>query len=716
MRAIRRALGALTSALVLSAALPLAGAGADTAPSGPDVSSWQHYGGVGIDWTKVRAAGNSFAIVKATDGASYVNPWFAGDRQAASAAQLAVGAYAFVQPALPISTATTQAQHFAAAIGAQQTAGTLPPVMDLEISNGLSPSDLITWSQQFLETVRSLTGRTPVVYSYPYFWSDSMAGTTALHRYPLWLAAYGRTTPPAPLPGWPAWSLWQYSSTSSVVGISGQVDMSRFAGANAALTSFADGRISTAWPVTAPSAPQSVVARPRLAAADVTWRPADDGGKLPSSYTVTASPGGARTVVSGTLSSATVTGLAPGAAYTFTVRATNSAGTSPSSPSSATVVTGQLPGIPGAPTATPGTASVSLRWPAATGSPSRYLVHRCSTSGCAPATVVLAIAYGTSYVDRQLVNGTRYTYSVSAVNDFGTSPNSSSASAVPVAPPSAPTSLAASGTANSVTLGWAPPASTGGSAITSYAVVVDGAAPVALSATTRTFTRTGLTAGSSHALTVRAGNSAGNGPTAGVTATASGLAPATVSLALRVTLPSSGELLPVVVGAVRTDTGAPLPGRPVTVTFRPAAGAAPAPLHLLTGSTGSVTALLRPVVNGTVTAVLGATSTSSAATQAVPLQVRPVLTAVLSATTTLRGHSVVLTGATSPLLAGERVYRQGYYSGAWHTWASTLIDTTGHYRLVITPTVATVNHYRLWLDASWLHVSGASRTVDLLVS
>lgn len=41
-----------------------------------------------------------------------------------------------------------------------------------------------------------LTGRPPIVYSYPYFWQTAMANTSALTGYRLWLASY--TTAAAP--------------------------------------------------------------------------------------------------------------------------------------------------------------------------------------------------------------------------------------------------------------------------------------------------------------------------------------------------------------------------------------------------------------------------------------------------------------------------------------------------------------------------------------
>ena len=81
---------------------------------GPDVSSYQHPNGAAINWKKVDESGQQFAIVKATEGASYVNPYFAKDYAAAGAAGLVRGGYHFARPAYPIvSSATEQAKAFA---------------------------------------------------------------------------------------------------------------------------------------------------------------------------------------------------------------------------------------------------------------------------------------------------------------------------------------------------------------------------------------------------------------------------------------------------------------------------------------------------------------------------------------------------------------------------------------------------------------------------
>lgn len=95
--------------------------------------------------------------------------------------------------------------------------------------------------------------------------------------------------------------------------------------------------------VTPPGAPGTVVAEPLERSAKVAWSPAAGNGSAVTEYTVTAVQTGAQVTVPGTETSAVVPGLTSGSSYSFTVQATNGAGTGPSSLESAAVIPFAVP-------------------------------------------------------------------------------------------------------------------------------------------------------------------------------------------------------------------------------------------------------------------------------------------------------------------------------------------------------------------------------------
>ncbi len=313
------------------AAINVVSAQADTVITGVDVSRWDHSptsaypAGTPIDWVKVKAAGRSFAIIKASERTNYRNPYFASDYTQAKAAGLVVGAYHFARPALPISTARDQARYFISTVqkvGSFRDQKTFPAVLDLETTGGLSKTDLIAWTQQFLNTAQALTGRKPILYSYDYFIRSSLGNTKQFSSYPFWYARYTTTVPTSStIPGgWSQWTLWQYSSTTTTNGIIGAGDVNRFNGTTAALLAFADGRKSGYGP---PSIPLNPVATPSVGSAQLSWTvPNDDGGVPVNRYRVSIDSG--PEVITPTTSFAAV-GLAPGV-HTYSIVAENLAG------------------------------------------------------------------------------------------------------------------------------------------------------------------------------------------------------------------------------------------------------------------------------------------------------------------------------------------------------------------------------------------------------
>jgi len=338
---IKRILATVVAAAVLVPAVSviegaMSSEAATSTITGVDVSRWDHPNGVAIDWPKVKAAGRSFAIVKATEGTTYTNPYFATDLKQARAAGLVVGSYHFARPKLPISSAADQAKFYVSTYrtaGSFRSTNTLPPVLDLEQTGGLSRADLIAWTQTFLSTIRTLSGRTPILYSYDSFIRSTMGNTTAFKNYPLWYARYTSVTPSVGmLPGgWQQWTMWQFTSTQTTPGIVGAGDVNIFNGNLTALREFADGRRSGVAPPSEPLAPQ---AAPGAGSASLTWSaPADDGGTAVNRYRVSIDSG--RETFTPSRSFVAV-GLAPGT-HTYSIRAENIAGIGPSVQGSFTI-------------------------------------------------------------------------------------------------------------------------------------------------------------------------------------------------------------------------------------------------------------------------------------------------------------------------------------------------------------------------------------------
>ncbi|MDN5759220.1 MAG: glycoside hydrolase family 25 protein [Tomitella sp.] len=203
--------------------------GIASAEHGVDVASWQHPGNQAIDWFAVSGSGQQFAMVKATEGLYYMNPYFVQDSLAIRAAGIARGTYHYADvTADPVAQAT----YYSTVVLGQNGPLDLPPIIDFEDARGQSPAHLISWLHRYLDTVQALTGRQPMIYTYPSFWRNAMANTTEFSGYPLWIADYnGGDGPNLPLPGgWNHWTFWQYSDSGTVPGIPANVDVNHFGG------------------------------------------------------------------------------------------------------------------------------------------------------------------------------------------------------------------------------------------------------------------------------------------------------------------------------------------------------------------------------------------------------------------------------------------------------------------------------------------------------
>jgi GH25 family lysozyme M1 (1,4-beta-N-acetylmuramidase) len=388
--------------VAVAALLPMVStaATAQTRAKGLDVSNWNG----SIAWAKVAGAGYRFAFGKATEGTTYTDTTYTTNRNGSETAGLFFGAYHFARPSGGSSlggvtaSAIAQANHFLAVAGPQP--GELPPVLDLEVTGGLSKARLVTWTLAWLGQVYARTGVNPFVYTSPNFWKANLANSTApaAAGTELWVAHWtSATNPLVPAQNWDGggWTFWQWTNCASIPGITKHCsDADRMNGAN--LSAVAIQPYAVGVPLL--STPPTVVGQPSagqlLAAVPGTW----EGGKpLQFSYQwrrCDAAGANCAAITGATAQSYKPVSTDVGHALTVVTTATSTAGsataesvpTAPVSPAG-TPAAGQptnlaLPQIIGTAQAGQGLTSSSGTW---TGSPKQfaYRWRRCNASGAA---------------------------------------------------------------------------------------------------------------------------------------------------------------------------------------------------------------------------------------------------------------------------------------------------------------------------------------------
>jgi GH25 family lysozyme M1 (1,4-beta-N-acetylmuramidase) len=190
---------------------------------GIDVSRYQG----DIDWAKAAADGVAFAIIRMgyrgyDTGKLVTDEFFDANMRGALGAGVRVGAYFFSQ-AVNAAEAVEEAEMVLAGIAPYNVS--FPIVFDIEEISGqnartdaLTAADVTDAAIAFCERIEE-AGYTPMIYANPK-WFVSRMELGRLEPYAKWLAQYYKT------PAYPyAFSVWQFSSSGSVAGIKGNVDL-----------------------------------------------------------------------------------------------------------------------------------------------------------------------------------------------------------------------------------------------------------------------------------------------------------------------------------------------------------------------------------------------------------------------------------------------------------------------------------------------------------
>jgi GH25 family lysozyme M1 (1,4-beta-N-acetylmuramidase) len=198
-----------------------------TTEQGIDVS---HYNNV--DWSNLDSS-ISFAIIKATDGATFKDPNYDVNITAARQQVKKVGSFHFFRPD---DTAAAQFQQIQRVVDVRPD--DFPLAIDVENADDtgrrLTPGDLPVLAQ-LVSMVLNQYQTMPMIYTNTSSWSalgnpaTSSDGAVNFGQCPLWIADPNDPSSPQYPQPWILWSIWQYA-TSAVGGVSGNIERNVFNG------------------------------------------------------------------------------------------------------------------------------------------------------------------------------------------------------------------------------------------------------------------------------------------------------------------------------------------------------------------------------------------------------------------------------------------------------------------------------------------------------
>jgi len=188
------------------------------------------------NWQKMKVAGYTFAIIRATYGATK-DKTFDRDWSNIKAAGITRGAYMFWRAGMD---AGAQVDAFCNIVYLDDD--DLPPVLDVEFTGGRKKTgksivELLDEIEHIVCRLKRAYGRTPMIYTSARVWKEDLgnkAPAADVLECPLWLARYTSVNvdPPVPPPWGDATNWWIHQYKGDAIGIegfpTGNVDLNRF--------------------------------------------------------------------------------------------------------------------------------------------------------------------------------------------------------------------------------------------------------------------------------------------------------------------------------------------------------------------------------------------------------------------------------------------------------------------------------------------------------
>lgn len=173
-----------------------------------------------IDWEVVaQNLEADFVYVKATEGASYIDPRFRENIEGASRVGYKVGVYHFFRMT---SSAHDQFNNFIRAVG--QYNQDVLPMVDVETRDGKRVKEVRDSLKVFIGLIKEHYGVAPMIYATNRSYNEILA--PEFNAYHLYIGRYGKNAPV--IKGQGHYTIWQYTESARVKGIPKPVDMATF--------------------------------------------------------------------------------------------------------------------------------------------------------------------------------------------------------------------------------------------------------------------------------------------------------------------------------------------------------------------------------------------------------------------------------------------------------------------------------------------------------